>query len=143
MLALSLLHAWPDLCMCYRLDTLQGSRCWTAIDAIYFWSQTISLACYDDVMVNSSAGKWIAIALAPVSLVAIATVMDALSDMQMAESKPDDKQKKRKGKGLRLRLRELRELVNEDEDHSVTFHEYVIHRCDPSRALTHIKSALR
>ena len=130
--ARALFYTCAELRWYRHLDILQGSRCWTAIDAIYFWSQTISLACYDDVMVNSSAGKWIAIALAPVSLVAIATVMDALSDMQMGEQKPADKQKKKRGKGLRLRLQELRELVDEDEDHSVTFHEYVIHRYHPA-----------
>lgn len=96
-----------------------GSRCWTFIDAIYYWAMSITLAGRDDVAAHSAAGKWIALALSPVALIAIARILDAIGKGP----------KKNKNSSLEERLKDLKECVAHSAAALALLHSRMNDRC--------------
>jgi len=93
--------------------------CWTLIDAFYFSIITLTTIGYGDVTPSSSVGRAVCAVLMPVAIFALSLFMAQLHHLSELD-------KMGAQKTLGERLEELQEVIDADDDGTVSPTEYVI-----------------
>ena len=112
-------EAWKSGLLAADVPAVDRSRCWSWIDTVYYAVVTYVTIGYGDVAPLTKGGKLIAAFLVTLGLLAFTVLLSELNDLQNAKRLGADKT-------LRERLEELHEVIDQDEDGTVSPEEYIL-----------------
>lgn len=114
---------WGWRCFMYECDELKQeenlSGCWSWLDELYYSVMTYTTIGYGDISPRSKAGKILATFLMPLAILSFTTLFGHMHNVRQAKQMGFDKT-------LTQRLTELAEVIDQDDNGSVTQEEYII-----------------